>query len=596
MKKALRFLTAFTVLFLIVFLSSCDNGTSSAVTTYTVTFDANGHGTAPSSQTVAAGSLASEPSDPSADYYVFGGWYTEEICRNQWDFDSDTINSSLTLYASWSLYSTESYHICSDGTEQSHSFSDYYVITDQTEGTICKECTVCGYKEEVSTLTIPSGKTLYTLSIYIPDTYTGETTASFTLTGNGTASYSNEVSFLSRSLYASSTSSNTSPDTWTDVYAIYTGGQYNASKWFEISGSDSDDLVFYREDYSTFSSSSYSTFWSDVNSYLTNLSGLSLDTTETSLTSLLKSERDLFGISRWDTDGDGAFRIMFEDFGSSSVSTSNGLSGVAGAYSPSNTLTDSNGNYYYNGSDVFFLNTRLFYIYYQSLSSSNRYKAGRAMVTTLVHEYMHYLRDCVYKNWGSSTTTVSSEGLFVEEGIANYAPFAILNENQNSHVLSWLSYMNKTRPAINSSDTGAYSKTSSMNYGGGALFFAYIADTYGQSYVNNYAKSTDSNLISKTRTIMGTPFLTLYEDFLVSFVNAIGNSTSDFWYNFTELDTSSLSSVVDTCGFDVSSSSMSFSTSRLYELGFVINRWDTCPSVIKYGSEVDGMVTYLFFK
>lgn len=72
-------------------------GTTSS---YTVTFDANGHGTAPSAATVSAGGTVTKPTDPTADGYTFGGWYTESGCTNEYNFSS-AVNSSFTLYAKW---------------------------------------------------------------------------------------------------------------------------------------------------------------------------------------------------------------------------------------------------------------------------------------------------------------------------------------------------------------------------------------------------------------------------------------------------------------------------------------------------------------
>ncbi|MCR5013016.1 MAG: InlB B-repeat-containing protein, partial [Lachnospiraceae bacterium] len=68
--------------------------------TYTVTFDPNGHGTAPETQTVTSGATASKPSDPTADAYTFGGWYTEKECKNAYDFNT-TVTANITLYAKW---------------------------------------------------------------------------------------------------------------------------------------------------------------------------------------------------------------------------------------------------------------------------------------------------------------------------------------------------------------------------------------------------------------------------------------------------------------------------------------------------------------
>ncbi len=68
--------------------------------TYTVTFNSNGHGTAPSAQTVESGSKATEPAALTADGYTFGGWYTEEGCENEYDFNT-AVTSNITLYAKW---------------------------------------------------------------------------------------------------------------------------------------------------------------------------------------------------------------------------------------------------------------------------------------------------------------------------------------------------------------------------------------------------------------------------------------------------------------------------------------------------------------
>ncbi len=65
-----------------------------------VTFDANGHGTAPTAQTVLKGSKATQPAAPSATGYTFGGWYKESNCANAFDFNT-AINEDITLYAKW---------------------------------------------------------------------------------------------------------------------------------------------------------------------------------------------------------------------------------------------------------------------------------------------------------------------------------------------------------------------------------------------------------------------------------------------------------------------------------------------------------------
>ena len=81
-------------------------------TYYTVTFNANGHGTAPAEITnVLSGSKISKPTDdPTAAGYTFGGWYKEAGCTNAWDFANDTVTTDTTLYAKWTATGGGGHH------------------------------------------------------------------------------------------------------------------------------------------------------------------------------------------------------------------------------------------------------------------------------------------------------------------------------------------------------------------------------------------------------------------------------------------------------------------------------------------------------
>ncbi|HJJ33790.1 MAG TPA: InlB B-repeat-containing protein [Methanocorpusculum sp.] len=70
---------------------------------YTVTFDAQGHGTAPAEEKVNHGGKVSEPTAPTETGYTFGGWYKEAACTNAWDFENDTVTGNTTLYAKWTV-------------------------------------------------------------------------------------------------------------------------------------------------------------------------------------------------------------------------------------------------------------------------------------------------------------------------------------------------------------------------------------------------------------------------------------------------------------------------------------------------------------
>ena len=72
---------------------------------HTVIFDMQGHGVAPSKQTVACGSTVKAPVAPAQIGYAFDGWYKEAACTTAWDFSADTMPASdLTLYAKWTAY------------------------------------------------------------------------------------------------------------------------------------------------------------------------------------------------------------------------------------------------------------------------------------------------------------------------------------------------------------------------------------------------------------------------------------------------------------------------------------------------------------
>ena len=71
------------------------------INSYDVTFDLQGHGDAIDAQSVNYNGLVSEPTDPSAEGFTFGGWFKEAGCSNAWDFSNDHITAATTLYAKW---------------------------------------------------------------------------------------------------------------------------------------------------------------------------------------------------------------------------------------------------------------------------------------------------------------------------------------------------------------------------------------------------------------------------------------------------------------------------------------------------------------
>lgn len=72
--------------------------------TYTVTFDPNGGGTAPDSQTVNYGGTVTEPAAPARTGYTFSGWNTKQDgSGSTWNFTGDTVTADTTLYAQWTI-------------------------------------------------------------------------------------------------------------------------------------------------------------------------------------------------------------------------------------------------------------------------------------------------------------------------------------------------------------------------------------------------------------------------------------------------------------------------------------------------------------
>lgn len=67
-----------------------------------VVFGMQGHGKAPAAYTgISCGNTIDSPEEPTAEGYRFDGWYKDTACTKPWDFENDTVQSDLTLYAKW---------------------------------------------------------------------------------------------------------------------------------------------------------------------------------------------------------------------------------------------------------------------------------------------------------------------------------------------------------------------------------------------------------------------------------------------------------------------------------------------------------------
>ena len=71
---------------------------------HNIRFEMNGHGTAPAAQKIYDGEKVAKIPAPTAAGYTFAGWYTDETCKNLFDFDSAVLkedDGNITLYAGW---------------------------------------------------------------------------------------------------------------------------------------------------------------------------------------------------------------------------------------------------------------------------------------------------------------------------------------------------------------------------------------------------------------------------------------------------------------------------------------------------------------
>lgn len=75
---------------------------SNSTSTYTVTFDMNGHGTQIAPITgVSYGSAISAPTAPTAAGWTFSGWYQDKDLKTAWNFGTNLVTKNITLYAKW---------------------------------------------------------------------------------------------------------------------------------------------------------------------------------------------------------------------------------------------------------------------------------------------------------------------------------------------------------------------------------------------------------------------------------------------------------------------------------------------------------------
>ena len=67
-----------------------------------ITFDMCGHGESIEAVEAEAGACIDKPNDPEAEGFIFDGWYADQEHTSVWNFETDTVNENITLFAKWS--------------------------------------------------------------------------------------------------------------------------------------------------------------------------------------------------------------------------------------------------------------------------------------------------------------------------------------------------------------------------------------------------------------------------------------------------------------------------------------------------------------
>jgi uncharacterized repeat protein (TIGR02543 family) len=92
---------------IVLLITACENppNTESGEKpiTFTVTFDSQGGSVIAEISGIEKNTLIVAPKDPTKDGDLFGGWYRDKLGQSKWNFTSDTVTESITLYAKWNF-------------------------------------------------------------------------------------------------------------------------------------------------------------------------------------------------------------------------------------------------------------------------------------------------------------------------------------------------------------------------------------------------------------------------------------------------------------------------------------------------------------
>lgn len=140
---------------------------------YSVVFYTDSGSSVSSILDVSGGSKILAPESPTNAGFVFDGWYKEPELLTLWDFENDTVNEDLMLYAGWSVdpefYHTVVFHT-KDGkemflVENGQGLSDADIPVAPTENCITYKWSVDNFQNITSDMDVRLDEYLYWLNV-----------------------------------------------------------------------------------------------------------------------------------------------------------------------------------------------------------------------------------------------------------------------------------------------------------------------------------------------------------------------------------------------------------------------------------------------
>lgn len=234
--------------------------------TFTVNFNANGHGTNPDSQTVRYNGLASDP-ELSVQYYELVGWFTKNGSDNdwgtEWTFNTNKVTANTTLYAKWQENRVEASSTGYTGKYDGEAHTGIVTVSNPKTGYSIKYGTTSGtYDKTTAPTRTNAGETTVYWQV-TNDNYIAKTgsflikieKANVDLTepkiGSGLTYAGNNVQLITAGsakggtiYYAKGNSSTTAPGSgWTTNAATISGGVGEYHLWYRVDADDNHNSI-----------------------------------------------------------------------------------------------------------------------------------------------------------------------------------------------------------------------------------------------------------------------------------------------------------------------------------------------------------------